>query len=37
MEVEDGTVIHKGLGHTVGQSIGVFYAEDSIIVSRDPV
>ena len=33
--VEDGAVIHNGLGHAAGQSMGVLYADDGIIRSRD--
>ena len=29
--VEYGAVIHDRLGHTVGQSLGVFYADDGLL------
>ena len=33
--MEGGTVIHNRLGHAVGHSLGVFYADDGIIGSQD--
>ena len=34
--VEDGSVIQDGPGHTVGQILGMFYADDGLLRSRDP-
>ena len=34
--VEDDAVIHDRLGHAVGKMLGVFWAENGIIGSRDP-
>ena len=34
--VEDESVVHNGLGHTVFRIMGVFYADYGIIGSRDP-
>ena len=36
MTVDDETVIHDELGHTVGWSMGVFYADYGLIGSCDP-
>ena len=36
MTLEDVAVIHDGLGHAVGRSLEVFYADDGLIGSRDP-
>ena len=36
MKVEDEAVINDGLGHAVGQIMGVFYTYDGIIGLRDP-
>ena len=36
MTLEDVAVIHYGLGHVVGRSLEVFYAEDGLIGSRYP-
>ena len=36
MKLEDIAVIHDGLGHAVGRSLEVLYAEDGIIGLRDP-
>ena len=36
MAVEYKAVIQNGLGHAVGQILGVFYADDGLLVSRYP-
>ena len=36
MTLEDVAVIHDGLGHAVGRSLEVFYAENGFIGLRDP-
>ena len=36
MTVEDDTIILDGMVHAVGRSMGVFYADDGLIGSRDP-
>ena len=35
LTVEDLSTNHEGLGMTVGQCIGIFYADDGMIGSRD--
>ena len=35
MPVKDDAVIHNRLGHVMGQSMGVFYAENGIIGLRN--
>ena len=36
MTLEDDAVVHGGLVHAVGRSMGVFYVEDVRVGSRDP-
>ena len=36
MKVEDNSIIHNGLVHALGRSLGVFYAVDGLIWSQDP-
>ena len=36
LTVEDKSTTHEGLGMEVGRCTGVFYADDSMIVSKDP-
>ena len=35
MTVEDQRVDHDGLGETVGRCLGVFYADDGMVGSRE--
>ena len=35
MKLEDQRVAHDGLGETVGRCLGVFYADDGMVSSRD--
>ena len=35
MTVEDQRVYHDGFGETVRQCLGVFYAEDDMVISRN--
>ena len=34
--VEDGSVTQDGLGHAVAWSLGVFYMDGVLLISRDP-
>ena len=36
LTVEDNSAMHDGLGMVVGSFMGVFYSDDSMIISRDP-
>ena len=36
MTVEDQRVAHDGLEETVGRCLGVFYADDDMVGSREP-
>ena len=36
MTVEDQRVAHDGLGETIGRCLGVLYANNGMVVSRDP-
>ena len=36
MTVEDQRVAHDGMGKTVGRCLGVFYANDGMVGSREP-
>ena len=36
MIMEDTAVIHDIMGHGVGRSMGVFYAENVLVRSQDP-
>ena len=36
LTVEYEAVIHYGLGHAVGWILGIFYADDDLLVSREP-
>ena len=36
MKLEDDVVIHNGLGYLVGQRLGVFYADYSLLGLRYP-
>ena len=35
MTVEDHRMAHNGMGKAVGRFLGVFYADDVMVVSRD--